>query len=325
MLDKQTQIEIDTPNADQRLDRFLRKFFRSDTTITLGDIYSAIRKWDIKVNGKKTKEEYRTKEGDIVVIRKLENKTPRTSKDETLSMEDFKQRILYEDDNRLVVDKPYDMVMHTTNPKDIAIQDYLDIYCKKLITPTFTPSFGYRLDKDTTGVLVAAKTMPALQYINKVIRDREISKFYYAIVVGKFPPHMLIDKALEKSFNEKFKRWQTVVNERFWERAVSECRNEEHIIHPVLWEISLIKVKIETWKMHQIRVHTASVGYPVLWDIVYGKPVVNRILFRQMNIKRQLLHAYEYKFFDMFGNKTLKIVAPMPNDFKEVMACVVHK
>lgn len=206
MNDKQTQIVIDASNAGQRLDRFLRKFFKSDSSITLGDIYAGIRKGEIKVNGKKTKEEYRTQEGDVLLIRKLENKSPRASKNETLDMEEFKKWILYEDDNRLIVDKPYDMVMHTTNPKDIAIQDYIDIYCKDLFTPTFTPSFGYRLDKDTTGVLVAAKTMPALQYINKIIRDREISKFYYAIVVGKFPPHLLIDKPLEKSYNEKFKR-----------------------------------------------------------------------------------------------------------------------
>lgn len=76
--------------------------------------------------------------------------------------------------------------------------------------------------------------MPALQYINKIIRDREISKTYYAIVVGKFPEHLLIDKPLEKSFNEKFKRGQTVVSERYGERAVSECRNEKTIQHPIL-------------------------------------------------------------------------------------------
>lgn len=88
--------------------------------------------------------------------------------------------------------------------------------------------------------------MPALQYINKIIRDREISKQYFAIVVGKFPDHIRIDKALEKSFNEKFGRGQTVVNERFGEKAISECRNEESFTHPTLGELSLIKVKIET-------------------------------------------------------------------------------
>ena len=73
--------------------------------------------------------------------------------------------------------------------------------------------------------------------------------------------------------------------------------------------------------MHQIRVHTASVGFPVLGDIVYGTPVVNRILYKQLNIKRQLLHAQEYKFFDMFTNTSLTITAPMPDDFEQVLSC----
>ena len=118
-------------------------------------------------------------------------------------MEGFKDSILYEDDNRLAINKPYNTVMHTTDPGDIAIQDYLNAYCKDLKNQTFKPSFGYRLDKDTTGVLIAAKTFPALQFINKIIRDREVSKNYIALVVGKFPDHVIIDKALEKQFNEK--------------------------------------------------------------------------------------------------------------------------
>ncbi|MBU0626569.1 hypothetical protein KKH82_03980 [Patescibacteria group bacterium] len=71
--------------------------------------------------------------------------------------------------------------------------------------------------------------------------------------------------------------------------------------------------------MHQIRVHTASVGFPVLGDIVYGTPVVNRILYKQLGIKRQLLHAQEYKFFDMFANSTIDIFAPLPDDFQQVL------
>ncbi|MBU1757793.1 hypothetical protein KKG31_01185, partial [Patescibacteria group bacterium] len=82
----------------------------------------------------------------------------------------------------------------------------MEAYCKDLITDTFTPSLGHRLDKDTSGVIIAAKNYPALQYFNKLIRDRNISKIYLAIVVGKFPDHLLIDKALEKQFNKKFNR-----------------------------------------------------------------------------------------------------------------------
>lgn len=321
----ETKIVIDTSNSHQRVDRFLRKFFKSDESIRLGDIYAALRKWDIKLNGKKAKEEYKLKEGDVLLIKKLENKTPRASKEEYLDMQEFKTWILFEDDNWLIVNKPYNMAMHTTSHKEIAIQDYINIYCKKLASQTFTPSFGYRLDKDTTGVLVAAKTYPALQYINKIIRDRDISKYYIAIVVGTFPKHIVIDKALEKQYDEKTNKWHMVVNERYGERAISECRNEKTLEHPILWTISLVKIKIETWKMHQIRVHTASIWYPVLGDITYGKAVVNRVLFKNLHIKRQLLHAQEYTFFDMFANKTIKTVAPMPDDFKEVLACKAYQ
>jgi 23S rRNA-/tRNA-specific pseudouridylate synthase len=161
-------------------------------------------------------------------------------------MEGFQDSILYEDDNRLAVNKPHNTVMHTTNPKDIAIQDYLDVYCKDLKNQTFKPSFGYRLDKDTTGVLIAAKTFPALQFINKIIREREVSKNYIALVAGAFPKHVIIDKALEKKYNEKFGKGQTVVNERYGDRAISECWLEKTVNNPALGEISLIKVKIQT-------------------------------------------------------------------------------
>ena len=140
------------------------------------------------------------------MIQKLESKVPRVNKQDQLNMEAFKASILFEDDNRLAVNKPRNMVMHTNDPHEIAIQDYVNEYCKNLVSQTFKPSFGYRLDKDTTGVLIAAKTYPALQFINKIIRDRSISKNYIAIVAGKFPDHVLIDKALEKKFDEKSKR-----------------------------------------------------------------------------------------------------------------------
>jgi 23S rRNA-/tRNA-specific pseudouridylate synthase len=89
--------------------------------------------------------------------------------------------------------------------------------------------------------------------------------------------------------------------------------------NPALGEISLIKVKIQTWRMHQIRVHTASIWFPVLWDIDYGKAVVNRLLAKNMWVKRQLLHSYEYSFFDVFSQKKISITAPMPDDFKSVI------
>ena len=78
---------------------------------------------------------------------------------------------------------------------------------------TFTPSFGFRLDKDTSGIIVGAKDYEALQYLNKIIRERETKKRYLAVVRGKAPKHLMIDKPLFKGFNATYERAQTFVNE----------------------------------------------------------------------------------------------------------------
>jgi 23S rRNA-/tRNA-specific pseudouridylate synthase len=105
-----------------------------------------------------------------------------------LNLEDIEKMIVHEDDNRIVFNKPAGIVAHPSNKhmNDLAMNDYLDKYCqlKDIHTDseTFKPSFGYRLDKDTSGVLIAAKNYDALQYLNKIIRDREIDKEYMTIV-----------------------------------------------------------------------------------------------------------------------------------------------
>ncbi len=126
----------------------------------------------------------------------------------------FQHRIIYEDKHRVVFDKPTGIPMHPGNKhrNDLAMNDYLDKYTEAHKTSTFKPSFGYRLDRDTSGVLIAAKTYEALQYINTIIRDREIDKYYLTIVSGKFPKHVLIDKPLTKTYDKKFDRSQVKID-----------------------------------------------------------------------------------------------------------------
>lgn len=80
-----------------------------------------------------------------------------------------------------------------------------------------------------------------------------------------------------------------------------------------------MKVKIETGRMHQIRIHLADAGYPVLGDITYGKPVINRILYKSLGINRQLLHCWKYSFYDYLSSQQRTFEAPMPNDFEKVI------
>lgn len=324
------EIRIDKTASDQRFDRFLRKWFKKYPQVRLADIYSAIRKWLIKVNSKKTKEEYRIKTGDIVQIDDkvqmgAEDLSTLTSqKDRKLEKVDIKkiqQQILYEDKHRIVFNKPAGIPMHPGNKhrNDLSMNDYLEKYAEAYATDTFKPSFGYRLDRETSWVLIAAKSYEALQYINTIIRERNIDKYYLAIVSGKFPKHVLIEKPLLKTYDKKFDRSKVTVDYDEWIEAKTECRSEKLIKHPVLGPISLLKIKIHTGRMHQIRVHVAEEWYPVLGDIVYGNTAANNILYTSLWIHRQLLHCWNYTFFDPFQEKSITFEAPIPADFQKVI------
>ena len=116
-------------------------------------------------------------------------------------------------------------------------------------------------------MLIAGKTYDALQYINQIIRDRQIQKEYLTVVSGRFPKELHINKPLKKIFSGKFQRGKTVISDTEDEEgknSTTHCRCEKTFQHPILGLISLVKVHIETGRMHQIRVHLSDAGFPVL-------------------------------------------------------------
>ncbi len=164
-------------------------------------------------------------------------------------------------------------------------------------------------------MLIAAKTYESLQYINQIIRERAISKHYFTLVAGKFPKHLIIDKAIEKTYNSKFARAQMQLNESDGLDSKTECRCEKTIQHKELGPISLVKVKLYSGRMHQIRIHLSSENFPVLGDLIYGKPVLNRIVNKSLHIQRQLLHCWRYEFKNLDG-KLIAFQAPLPQEFR---------
>lgn len=264
---------ITTESANQRLDRYLRKLCKSYPDVTLSMIYQWIRKGSILVNGKRTKEDYRVREGDQIELKDtgLDGKSPvqrispKEKKMKQIPITEITKHIIFEDENWIVRNKPAGIVLHPSNKhrNDLCMNDYLEIYCKHIkLQPekkenmqTFQPAFGYRLDKDTSGVLIAGKTYKALQYINQIIRDRQTTKRYYARVVGNFPKHRIFDKPLERGYDAKFDRAHVVVNTKQGSDSLTECRAEKVIYHPILGQISLVRIRLYTGRMHQIRVH----------------------------------------------------------------------
>lgn len=329
------QITIDETNWDQRFDRFMRKYCKIYPEVKLGDIYSWIRKGSIKVNGKKVKEEYRLKQWDKIEFDQsvLWKKNPwvlvssKEKKIKKLEIHDIEKMIIYEDENWIVFDKPAWVVLHESNRhwNDLSMNDYLENYYKFEIlnvklkeSETFKPSFGYRLDKDTSWVLIAAKNYPALQYINRIIRERRVQKKYLTIVVWNFPKHLIIDKSLEKIYDKKFDRSHMKVTNN-WIEAKTECWNKKTIYHQDLWQISLLEIKIDTGRMHQIRIHLSSEWFPVLGDIVYWNPAVNRKLYKKLWISRQLLHCWKYSFEDINSSKNIEFKSEIPLDFNNII------
>ena len=322
------QIKITENEANQRLDKFLRKYFKKYPEIHLSDIFARIRKWTVKVNWKRKKQNYRLKLWDLItfdesiqnIIKKpSESILPKKDKKYKINLEEIKKQILYEDENWIFWNKPTWIVIHPWNKhlNDLTLNDYLEIYLKKN-SPSFKPSFCFRLDKDTSWIIVAAKNYEALKYLNQLIRKRQTDKYYLAIVKWNFPTHLIIDYPLFRWFNKKFWRAQMFVNWKKWVPAKTEARNIKTIKNNFLWTISLVKVKLHTWRMHQIRVHLSLEWYPILWDIMYWDQILNKILYEKYKISRQLLHSRKYWFFDKFKNKHLEIQAPLPEDFKKL-------
>ena len=322
------EITLQADQANQRCDRFLRKYCKPYPQVRLSDIYSWIRKGTIRVNGKRVKEEYRVNTWDVISLPddflwKKDKQLSISQKERKFQKIDKKiisSWILYEDENRIAFNKPAGIVIHPSNRhrNDLCMNDYLERYCEDQwisTSSTFKPSFWYRLDKDTSWVLIAAKNYEALQYINQIIRERAISKEYLTLVAWKFPKHLIIDKAIEKTYNSKFDRAQMQLNESDWLDSKTECRLEKSFNHSLLWTISLVRVKLYSWRMHQIRIHLSSEGFPVLWDLIYWKPALNRIVYKSLHIQRQLLHCWKYQFKNIDG-KSIAFQADIPQEFK---------
>ncbi len=327
------QFKIWPNEADQRIDRFLRKYFKKYPEVKLSDIFAWLRKWVIKVNWNKVKQNYRLKEWDVIVFSSdIEDilKKPqevildKNEKKLKVSLKDIENMIIYEDENWIVFNKPVGLVVHPGNKheNDLTLTDLLDVYSKykNLVSKTFKPSFAFRLDRDTSWIIIAGKNYEALKYLNDLIRQRKTDKTYLAIVKGKAPKHEMIDFPLFRWFNRKFWRAQSFVNWEKWQPAKTEIWRLANKKLDEVGDVSLLKVKIYTGRMHQIRAHLAHIWHPIVWDIMYWDEKINRFFKNKYKITRQLLHSWKYWFFDKFKNKYISFEAPVPDDFKKLFS-----
>ena len=308
------EIRVDSLSANQRLDKFLMKYFKSASS---GFIYKMLRKKNIVLNGKKDTGKTILLEGDSIKVffsdetfdkmRGLE-----TSKSEYEHLKDinYSLDVIYEDDDIIACNKPAMMLSQKSNPDDISINEYILSY---LINEkgysleeyrVFHPSVSNRLDYNTTGIILAAKTLQGQQKLSLALKNRTIDKFYIALVEGKLDNEITLNGTFTKDEdNNKV----TIINDN--SNNVITC------ISPIASNdnISLIKIHLITGKTHQIRAHLASISHPIIGDMKYAGENAYKLHKDKYNITSQMLHSYITEY------DGIEIKAPVPDNMNRII------
>ncbi|HEX8214986.1 MAG TPA: RluA family pseudouridine synthase [Allosphingosinicella sp.] len=231
--------------------------------------------------------------------------------------QDIALEIVHEDDHLIVVDKPAGMVVHPAagNFNGTLVNALLHHCAGRLssIGGVARPGIVHRIDKDTSGLLVVAKTDAAHEGLSAQFARHSIDRRYQAIVAGlPNPPSGSVDAPLGRSSANRQK--MAIVEAGRGKRAVTHYR----LVQP-LRAASLVECRLETGRTHQVRVHMASIGHPLLGDPVYGRSkIAQRDILNQLDFKRQALHAAELGFVHPVSKEDLSFKSALPSDMQEL-------
>ena len=236
--------------------------------------------------------------------------------------QDIPLRIVFEDEHLLVVDKPAGLVVHPAagNPDGTLVNALLHHCGGSLsgIGGVARPGIVHRIDKDTSGLLLVAKTDVAHEGLAKQFAAHSIERRYLALVNGvPKTAEGIVDAPLARSSTNRKKI--SIVEGSRGKRAVTHWRRLQ-----ILREAALVECRLETGRTHQVRVHMASLGYPLLGDPVYGRSGKNnRELLKSLNFHRQALHAAELGFTHPVTKHRLSFASGMPADMQELFTALL--
>lgn len=293
---------------DVRVDIYLSALFQD---FSRSYIQKMIDKWQVSVNSRIISKNLKLKPRDEIII-KLINESSEV-KPEKMDLD-----IIFEDENLLIINKEAFLNVHPVPWEDWNKNTLVNgiLYHCKWALPCISwverPWIVHRLDKDTSWIILIAKTDFMMNYLSKIIQDREITKNYIAIVNGIFKESdFKIESYIGRDPNDRLK--MTTKNPINPKLAISYGK--------LLWHIddkySVLKINIKTWRTHQIRVHLSSIGFPIIWDKVYGLKHINEEVSKKYWLQRQALHAYELDF--NLYSKQVNFKAKLKADMKKII------
>lgn len=316
-------IEVKENEAGQRLDKLLGKYLNKAPKSFL---YKMLRKKNITLNDKKADGSEKTSLGDVVKIYLSDETFEKFSQTVNVVIEKKEGSskrepvsVVYEDENILLINKKSGVLVQKAEKNDYSLNDAILEYLaeKGEVTEetlrTFKPSICNRIDRNTSGLVAAGKSLAGLQELSLLFKERTLHKYYRCFVAGRINKPSSIKGYLYK--DEKNNQVKILKQEK------KDAKPIETEYTPVFQgeDFTLLEVKLITGRTHQIRAHLASIGHPIIGDVKYGNSKINEKYRKLCKIKSQLLHAYRIEFPQMDNRLSYlsgrEFVAEVPEEF----------
>jgi len=276
---------------------------------TRNNIQNLIDDGNVTVNGKAVKSNYKPRINDEIIIN-----IP-APKELDIKAEDIPLDIVYEDDDVLVINKPQGMVVHPAcgNYEGTLVNALLS-YCKDSLSEingVIRPGIVHRIDKDTSGLLLVAKNNKAHLSLAEQIKEHSAHREYLALTIGEVKEDGTVNAPIGRSEKDRKKMAVTYKNSK---EAVTHYFVKEKYVG-----YTLLHCKLETGRTHQIRVHLASLGKPILGDLVYGPKK------QKFSLNGQMLHAFKISFNHPSTNERMEFTCEPPEYFVNILEKLVKK
>ncbi len=295
-------VEVEPDEEGQRLDNFL---FRHLRTVPRTRVYRIIRKGEVRVNKKRAKPETRLQSGDQVRLPPIQLSSETSPADPPPRLlELIDNNVLFENEHLIVINKPESVAVHAGSGLHFGIIDLV-----RQSRQNERIELVHRLDRDTSGCLMLAKSRKSLLHFQAALKQREMTKTYLAIVHGKWPSELtFIDEPLLKTLGGNAER-RVKVDVR---GKAAQTRLKR--IH-AMSDFSVLQLELITGRTHQIRVHCQHSGHPIVGDSKYGDAARDKAIGK-VTVGRLMLHAWRLDIPGSSFSEQLNLMAPVPDVFK---------